>query len=81
MSCSRSDCGSIMCDTYVDGIGYVCFSCQNEFKEYLQAEGINPQTEGEIHKALKLFMETEKGQFDKGKEMSVDHFFKNYTRE
>jgi len=32
MSCHRKCCENIMCDTYIDGIGYVCNDCQTEFK-------------------------------------------------
>lgn len=33
-SCSISDCESIMCDTYVDGVGYICTDCQERFIEW-----------------------------------------------
>jgi len=81
MSCSRPECDSIMCDTYVNGIGYVCRECQNEFKEYVQEESIPCDTEGQIKEALRIFMETRKGQHAQGKEMSVDEFFNQYTDE
>jgi len=68
-----------MCDTYVNGIGYVCNDCQNEFKEYLSKEGIKATTEGEIHRALKAFMETRKEVHTQGKKMDVNEFFKLYT--
>jgi hypothetical protein len=79
MSCHRNGCDSIMCDTYVDGIGYVCFDCQKEFKEYLESNGIIVPTEGDIKRELKKFMGTEKGEFEKGNEISVNDFFSNYT--
>lgn len=82
MSCSRNTCDNIMCDTYVDGdVGYVCNECQQEFKEYLSKEGIRSKTEDEIHRALKAFMETIKDDYVQGNEMSVDEFFKSYTRD
>lgn len=77
--CSRTACDQIMCDTYVNGIGYVCNDCQNEFKEYLDKEGIKATTEGEIHRALKVFMETRKEVHTQGKKMDVNEFFKLYT--
>lgn len=58
MSCSRTACDNIMCDTCVVGVGYVCNDCQNEFKECLSKEGINATTEGEIRIALDKFMAT-----------------------
>lgn len=81
MSCSRYDCNNIMCDTYVDGIGHVCFDCQTEFKEYIEAENIQVNTENEIHKELKEFMDRPKSRYDNKKEISVSDFFRMYTRD
>lgn len=80
MSCSRNGCEKIMCDTYVNSIGYVCWECQNEFKEYLISKNVSAQTEGYIKQELEKFMQTYKGRFEKGGEMSVDDFFASYTR-
>lgn len=79
-TCHRNGCDSIMCDTYVDGIGYVCYDCQKEFKEYLAINGITTDTEGKIKKELKKFMATEKGEFEGGQQMTIDEFFNSYTR-
>ncbi len=81
MSCSRTACDNIMCDTYVNGVGYVCNDCQKEFKEYLSKERINATTEGEIRRALEKFMETRKDDYTQGNEMDVNEFFKSYTRD
>jgi len=79
-SCFRKDCDNIMCDTYVaNDIGYICFECQNEFKEYLTKENITVQTRGEIFRELKGFMETRKDDYIKGDDMSIDEFFDEYT--
>ena len=80
MGCHREGCGNIMCDTYVDGIGYVCSECQREFKDYLEREGLTPATEGEIKRELQKFMATEKDSFVKGKEMTVNEFFNKHDR-
>jgi hypothetical protein len=80
MSCSRPNCSNIMCDFHIDGIGYVCYECQREFRDYLEKEGLNPQTEGEIRRELQKFMATEKDTFVKGKEMTVDEFFTKHDR-
>ena len=79
MSCHRSGCSNIMCNTHVAGIGYVCYDCQNEFRDFLEGNGIVVETEGEIERALKIFMETEKGFYVKGKEKTVDQFFAEHT--
>lgn len=80
MSCSRPNCPQIMCDKHVDGIGYVCYECRKEFKEYLEKEGLNPATEGEIKRELQKFMATEKGIYETGKPMTVNEFFELYDR-
>ena len=54
MSCSRNGCDSIMCDTYIDSVGYICRYCQDEFKSYLKALGKSPKTKGELHRELKI---------------------------
>jgi len=75
MSCSRYCCENIMCDTYIDSVGYVCYECESEFKEYLNKEHKDPQTYGEINKELKIFMETEKDFYATGQDVSIDDFF------
>lgn len=79
MTCSRKRCDNIMCDTYVDGIGYVCYDCQKEFKEYLKKENIETINEGDIRRALMPFMETEKDIY-KDNQISVGDFFRGYTK-
>lgn len=79
MACSRMHCDNIMCDTYIDGgIGYICHDCQSEFKEYFDKQNIVSITQGEIHRDLKMFMETTKGYSNGNSEMDVDAFFKLY---
>lgn len=79
MGCHRNGCDNIMCDTYVNGVGYVCRECQSEFKLYIESSGIFVETEGEIKRELIKFMETEKDTYSKGKEMNIDEFFNEYT--
>ena len=81
MSCYRKGCENIMCDTYVPEVGYICYECQNEFKDYLEYNRIYVEREGEIRRELTKFMETRKGDFTKGAEVDVDDFFKSYTRD
>lgn len=81
MSCYRNGCERVMCDTYVESCGYICNDCQREFEDYLKNEGLNPQTEGQIERELRKFMETEKDFYKEGGEMSVNEFFKKHTRD
>lgn len=81
MSCHRPGCESIMCDTHVNRVGYVCSSCQSEFKNYVESEELDVSTEGKIERALKSFMNTEKDSFTEGKEISIDDFFNQHTRD
>jgi len=80
MSCSRKECDNIMCDTYVNSIGYICYDCKLEFKEYLQKEGLKPKTEGQITKELEKFMITSKDSYIDGNEISIDEFFEERSR-
>jgi len=75
MSCSRRGCDSIMCHTYVDSVGYICHSCQEEFKEYLKINNIIARTEGQIKRELRNFMETQKDEYKEGNNMNIDDFF------
>lgn len=81
MSCSKRGCDNIMCDTYVNDIGYICYSCKEEFKTYLNKENIKAETAGEIRKVLETFMKIRKDYYTSGNEMSIDEFFESYTRE
>ena len=81
MECSRNNCTNIMCDTYIDDIGYLCRDCQNEFKDYLKLhgfEGIIP--EGRLRTELKEFMKSEKDSYLVN-ELGIDEFFRIHTRE
>lgn len=78
MSCSKGDCNSIMCYCYVNGIGYVCSECQEEFKKYIQAKGIIITGEGDMKHHLKHFMENEdKGRYNNNisTAFDIDNYF------
>lgn len=79
MACDRSGCTSILCDTYISGVGYVCSSCQGEFEDYCESENIDASTEGKITKSLKKFMDTEKNSYT-DEEMTVSEFFNKHSR-
>jgi hypothetical protein len=58
MSCVRNGCDNIMCDTYIDNIGYVCYDCQKEFKK--EYDNDSEYSFNQIHYALERFVLTEK---------------------
>lgn len=78
MSCYRSGCDEIMCDTYVPAVGYVCYDCQKEFEDSLKYK--DNISENEMLSELIKFMDTYKGTYSESKEITVDEFFKQYTR-
>lgn len=82
MECSRRGCNHIMCDTYIDSIGYLCFDCQKEFKKYLTDQNLNPVTGNEIFEELKNFQKIQKSEYDyeKEEEITVDEFFSKHTK-
>ena len=57
MNCSRPGCESILCETNVNGIGYVCGSCKSEFHDSMGNKKI-PRSE--MKNEFKKFMTTEK---------------------
>lgn len=81
MTCSRSGCDIIMCDTYVHGVGYVCTECKREFKNYLLVEGINVRNESGIKYELIRFMGKIKGKYENVDSFDIDEFFRQYERD
>lgn len=81
MSCHRRGCENIMCDTYVDAVGYVCYECQKEFENFLAGKII--KTEGKMIEKLEKFMKDTKTYYHKEEEkgLSVSEFFNNYSRD
>lgn len=73
--CSRKSCDNIMCDTYVQGTGYVCGECQSDFKVFLERKDKDDLTVGEIKRELDEFMCTEKECAEDSEKMDVDEFF------
>lgn len=80
MGCHRNNCSNVMCDTYVDGIGYICSDCQREFKDYLESKDLTGTIpEGTLRTELKNFMESEKDSY-LGNQLGVDEFFRIHTK-
>ena len=82
LSCARPDCDNVMCKTYVPFVGYICRDCKNEFKNYVYFQkDIIVDSKSSTMIALEKFMETRKGDYDKGHEVDVDEFFEEYTKD
>lgn len=80
LACVRSCCSSIMCDTYIPELGYVCTDCQREFKVHLSDIGYGVDNDEEIKEYLDEFLQTTKP--NKWVENNiVDNFFEKYTEE
>jgi len=81
MSCFRKGCENIMCDTYVSGIGYICYDCKGEF-EYRYPD---KYSENKLLKKLEKFMDTEKRYREikviDSSGITVYDFFKSFSRE
>lgn len=80
MECSRNSCKRILCDTYIDGIGYVCNDCQKEFKRYISINKHNPEEmkHNDLINELKDFVEIPKDLYSKKEIISVNDFFNEY---
>lgn len=74
MGCYRENCENIMCDTYIAGVGYVCYECKDEFREVM---GEGSLEERQIDNELKKFMNTPKGRCSKELMSIDDYFYKN----
>lgn len=81
MTCSRSDCENIMCDTYVPSVGYICSECQEEFKMNVALSYyVRLNSDSSIIRALQHFIEQDKNEYSN--ERSVDNvskFLKEHT--
>lgn len=80
MACSRKGCPHVMCDTYIDDVGYICWECKNDFEKWLEIYEYPPKTEDEIVKHLTVFMSIERTGYDNENEISVSEFFRKHSR-
>lgn len=82
LSCSRSNCENIMCDTYIPTMGYICNECKEEFEGLM---GTNSHYSKEvIESKLEMFLETEKEEYvdlsnNNSDEISVYDYFEIYS--
>lgn len=79
LSCVRNYCESIMCDTYIPGIGYVCFKCQKEFKVFLSNKGYGVNSDLEIESHLGEFLELSSTDNFVSVDNLVEEFFQRHT--
>lgn len=78
--CNGECCKNSMRETFVPEIGFICFECKEEFKEYLeQYHNDEILTSYKMITHLKRFMNTVKKTFSKSEETTVDDFFGKYT--
>lgn len=77
MSCSRASCENIMCDTYVEKIGYICWECKEEFKTFFDADSYVNLTEGKILTELEKFMKHPK---TSSETTTINEFFDKRTQ-
>jgi hypothetical protein len=79
LTCVRDGCNNIMCDTYVLAVGYICNDCKEEFKSYLYKNSIQVNSDDQIERALKEFMNTYKENETHIDHNVVDDFFRRNT--
>ncbi len=75
--CFRRGCDNIMTDTYISGIGYICYDCQKEFKQYLERNSIENTSEQQLLEILEKFMNLSKSSSEI---IDIDEFFNKNTR-
>ena len=77
-SCSNTDCDNIMCDTYINTVGYVCNDCQKAFKQYWLSHKLGLLSHYELIKELGWFLDRSYLlERPEGYEY-VDEFFRTY---
>lgn len=78
--CHRNGCTSILCDTYVDSIGYVCYNCQKEFQMTMgPLVVLGEMTEDHIESCLGSFMNIKKKEVYGHYDEQIKNFFAKHT--
>lgn len=78
--CSRNCCDSIMCDTYISQVGYICKDCIEEFKKYVISEQLVLNRNSKVIEELYKFIMTKKDEsIDCSIVINLDEFFKEHT--
>jgi hypothetical protein len=79
-TCNRKGCDEIMPQTYLQGIGYICYDCKTEFIKYFQNRfGDEDQPESIIKNELEKFMEMKKSSYSDDTISAYDFFEKHNT--
>lgn len=77
MSCHRKDCENVMCDTYIQQVGHICWECQSEFEEKY---GQRKLSKGKLIKKLIKFMESPSAIEGSSDVVEVSEFFRSHTK-
>lgn len=71
--CARKGCQTIMSNTYISGIGYICSNCEKEFKKTLSNVDQNIIVDDNyLKRKLKLFLNNKKV---KKAKTTINNFF------
>lgn len=68
-----------MCQTYIDEIGYICYECKEEFRDFVQQSTFQPENKNQIDTLMTTFMATTKDSFS-GEKMTIDEYFNKFER-
>lgn len=82
LHCHRNGCDSIMCDTYVPSMGYICNVCKEEFRNYISSILFFTEYENWIILELQEFMYSYKNNFKNDSDITqiIDEFFEKHTK-
>ena len=82
MPCTRNNCHQVMCDIYIDDIGYICPDCKQEFKKrfddkFDKGDEKPRAMKQDILKELKTFLKSRRefNNPDLLKNMTFEEFF------
>lgn len=82
MACNRSSCPNVMCDRYLNGLGYLCNDCFSELRDW-RTTWPEEMTAGEVEEKIKEFFATEPGSLSTKKlnREEIDAEFRRITGE
>lgn len=79
LACTRNGCNNVLCDIYIPNVGYICYSCKEEFKHFVKMNNYTINNYNDIVSDLKVFIETEKNSYqDYNKDQLIDEFFNKH---